>query len=523
MFRLLTNKSRITTLLAIAAAAIATMSSAYVHAAIPGITGSAGKDDMNPNFILTATENYISQPDGASIYSWGYGCDVSYTPTFFPATSYYTAGKTVSRPVTCPQMQVPGPTLIVTEGATVTVTLNNHLPIAAGNTSIVFPSFTVSSSGGVPGLMAQEAANGGSVTYTFVAKNPGTYSYYSGTQPEIQDAMGMYGAIIVKPNSTTAASMCPPRTLPNGEPDLSISSAAYDNPNTCYDREYLFQLGEIDVNLNNRVKDAVAACPNGPCPPLDVATEPYWPQYYTVNARSLPDDADIPYQPGLPHQPYNGNPHMHPGERLLIRLIGTGRYQHPLHTHANHARILAYDGHLLTSTTSDKLAGPLFYTLTSVSGQTMDSIFTWTGRNLNWDVYGRTQNHTCNGQPIDYANPLNPDQWSGKDPTTGIVREYDPVTHEYCFDHGKPIPVTPPDPAIVANGLWYGGTPYLGLQAVNPTPLPPGANIQNPDAAYGYPWHSHDEREVTTNNIYPGGMFMIFLIDPPTAYLDETL
>ena len=35
----------------------------------------------------------------------------------------------------------PGPTLIVTEGQTVTVTLTNNLPAAAGNTSILFPGF----------------------------------------------------------------------------------------------------------------------------------------------------------------------------------------------------------------------------------------------------------------------------------------------------------------------------------------------------------------------------------------------
>ncbi len=40
-------------------------------------------------------------------------------------------------------MQVPGPTLIVTEGQTVTVTLTNSLPTAAGNTSILFPGFNV--------------------------------------------------------------------------------------------------------------------------------------------------------------------------------------------------------------------------------------------------------------------------------------------------------------------------------------------------------------------------------------------
>ena len=38
-------------------------------------------------------------------------------------------------------MQLPGPTLIVTQGDTVTVTLTNNLPAAAGNTSILFPGF----------------------------------------------------------------------------------------------------------------------------------------------------------------------------------------------------------------------------------------------------------------------------------------------------------------------------------------------------------------------------------------------
>jgi len=48
-------------------------------------------------------------------------------------------------------MQVPGPTLIVTAPAsgttTVTVNLTNGLPAAAGNTSILFPGFSVATSG----------------------------------------------------------------------------------------------------------------------------------------------------------------------------------------------------------------------------------------------------------------------------------------------------------------------------------------------------------------------------------------
>jgi len=45
----------------------------------------------------------------------------------------------------------------------------------------------------------------------------------------------------------------------------------------------------------------------------------------------MPDDMDPNYAPEYPHQPYNGNPHMHPGELVLLRIIGTGRWQHPFH------------------------------------------------------------------------------------------------------------------------------------------------------------------------------------------------
>ena len=93
-------------------------------AAVPGITG--------PTFNLTAQTAFLNQPDGEAVYSWGYGCNGA--PTGFLPTAIIGA--------TCPSMQVPGPTLIVTEGQTVTVTLTNNLPAAAGNTSILFPGFT---------------------------------------------------------------------------------------------------------------------------------------------------------------------------------------------------------------------------------------------------------------------------------------------------------------------------------------------------------------------------------------------
>ena len=159
---------------------------AAAQAAAPGISGNT--------INLTASPAYLTQPDGLSVYSWGYGCTggaLASGQSFVPATS---------TTAFCTTMQVPGPTLVVTEGQTVTVTLTNNLPASAGNTSILFPGFNVSASGGVQGLLTSEAVPGSTVTYTFTASSPGTRAYYSGTQGDLQVEMGLYGAIIVLPN-----------------------------------------------------------------------------------------------------------------------------------------------------------------------------------------------------------------------------------------------------------------------------------------------------------------------------------
>ncbi|HEY3654043.1 MAG TPA: multicopper oxidase domain-containing protein [Steroidobacteraceae bacterium] len=494
------SSARIFLIGAAAAGSLAASNSAL--GAVHGITGGAS----NPTFRLTASEASISQPDGADIYSWGYGC-TSPPAGFAPTASADSAA--------CPSMQMPGPTMIVTEGDYVTVILTNALPKAAGRTSIVFPGFSVAATNGVDGLLTKEAANGSSgntVTYQFKASKPGTYAYYSGSQTDVQIEMGLFGAIVVLPSSASASSAACSHNLGT----YSLAKSAYAIKDSCYDREYLFQFSELSSQIHEQVKAHVDACNNGSalvCPMISVATEPYVPNYYLVNGRSMPDDMEVNYSPTFPHQPYNGNPHMHPGELLLMRVIGQGRWQHPFHFHGNHARMIARDANLLVSKTDpSKSAGPLLFTISTVSGQTADAIFTWTGQGLNWDVYG-TQPHTCKAKAL----PTVPGD------TSAQSAGFDPVTHEYCGDHGKPIPVTPADPSIVVNGQWYAGTPYLGLQGVgNQTPEAPGTLNQNPQGGYAYMWHSHNEREITTNDVFPGGMMMMLLIDPITFDIDET-
>ena len=55
---------------------------ATAHAAAPGITG--------PTFNLTAAPAYLTQPDGQSLYSWGYGCNgdsAGYAPASIRASA----------------------------------------------------------------------------------------------------------------------------------------------------------------------------------------------------------------------------------------------------------------------------------------------------------------------------------------------------------------------------------------------------------------------------------------------------
>ena len=546
----------------------ALLMTAPARAAAPGITTNTATAG---SFTLTAQEAYLNQPDGNQLYSWGYGCTALSTPSFRPTLPNQT----------CSTMQVPGPTLIVTEGTSVSVTLTNNLPAPAGNTSILFPDFSVTTScsaatpSGVQGFLTCEAAHGSTVTYTFTATTPGTHAYYSGTQGDLQIEMGLYGAIIVLParppaicgslGVSTGATTGLPVTNPGGnsqarafwrESDFRLATAAYDHPGTCYDREYLFQFAEMDLNIHRAALAQVLA--RGTCTAgslgcsLEVPTEPYHPNYFVINGRSMPDDMDPNFDGVYPHQPYNGNPHMHTGEEVLVRVIGQGRWQHPFHEHGNHVRILARDGNLITSkstityagttTPAPALAGILLFTTTTTPGQAFDGIFYWSGRGLNWDPFGHNP-----GSSDPAANLHCTPDANGYNTGAPTAINY----YEWCQDHNKPLQVAPfgdvpgggpatlPDPNIFTNGAWYGGTPYLGpdatLRGGNPacastlnancTLLQPANTQANPanERGWAFMWHSHNEREITTNNVFPGGMLMMMLVDSREFVIDESM
>lgn len=440
--------------------------------ALAAVAGWNAVNNNTPTFTMTAREGYISVADGGSVYSWGYARGGINNTTW--------------------AMQLPGPTLIVRENSTVTIRLFNDLPTAAGNVSAVFPGHTVTectTNCGVTGDLTREAQPGGLVTYTFVAGEPGTYQYHSGTQSDLQVEMGLFGTIIVRPQSWNNAD----------------NRIAYNHAESAYDREYLYVLSEIDIDIHQ----AAEAQANGPGP-IVLPGGAYQSEYWLMNGRAGPDTMAANGTDFLPYQPYGSLTRMHPGEKLLVRLVGAGREMHPFHTHGNHVRLLARDGRMLLTSTGS-LAGPLLFTIPSVPGATADAIFEWTGKDLGWDMYGTAADgraHDCVDTENNTTPALGPDGYADAD------SDY---PWEWCADHGEEIPVTLPSLSSMAFGGFYSGSPFLGGMGS----LPPGEGGLNPGAGFAYMWHSHTERELVNNDVFPGGMMTMLIIEAPDVAIQE--
>lgn len=98
---------------------------------------------------------------------------------------------------------VPGPTIRVTVGDHVRITLHNHFPKA---TAIHWHGLEVpSSQDGVPGIGMQPIQPGQTYTYDFAITNDdiGTHWYHSHYDDLEQEAGGLYGAFLVDPRPDT--------------------------------------------------------------------------------------------------------------------------------------------------------------------------------------------------------------------------------------------------------------------------------------------------------------------------------
>jgi multicopper oxidase len=312
--------------LAIAAASVAAVAALIAPgnaAAAMSPTGMVCTD--GPSFNLVADGGDTLTPDGNTIYSWGYGTSAG-------------------------GFQLPGPVLCVNEGDTVTVHLHNTLP---ESTSVVFPGQQGVTATGHQGLFTKEAPPNGDATYSFVASEPGTYLYESGTDPSKQVEMGLYGALVVRPA---------------GHPDW-----AYDSAATKFDpeREYILIFSEMDPDLHQAVERSR---------PYDITK--LHNRYFTVNGREFPDTVQDSGVPWLPNQPYGALVRVQPADPTsnpdpaLVRMVNAGLLNHPFHPHGNHARMIAQDGRpRLTPGGAD--ASTEHFAETIPSGATEDYLFKW--------------------------------------------------------------------------------------------------------------------------------------------------
>jgi hypothetical protein len=294
-------------------------------------------------FALRTATGRISMPDGNTIYSWGY------------------AGSRGS-------FQLPGPVLCVNEGDHVTVTLTNTL--ANDDTSLVFPGQTNVLADGVPSLPVSDssgrvtslapvaARKGGTVTYEFDAKRPGTFLYESGTDVDKQVQMGLYGAIIVRPFGYSSA-----------------APKAYDDDRTVYEpnREFLHILSEVDPDIHLAVEKNL---------PVDWSS--YSPKYFLLNGRSSPDTLAPNDAAWLPGQPYGSMVRVQPlgpgGDDLpaLVRYINVSPTDVAFHPHGNTERVMAEDASPLQSAVGDTKDHTYGSFLVDIgAGRTVDAEFSW--------------------------------------------------------------------------------------------------------------------------------------------------
>ena len=399
-------------------------------------------ENPSATFTLNTRDGTISLPDGNRVYMWGFseGGD---------------------------PFQHPSPTLCVNEGDTVTIVVNNSL---SHDISLIFPGQENVLANGVPSgpvfddgtgelvsLAPVAAANGGSMTYSFVASKPGTYLYESGTEPGIQVNMGLFGALVVRPAAH-------PDWAYNEVVTGTITYTTQFNP----DEEFLLVFSEIDPMLHMAVEQGLPYNMNN-----------YTPRYWNINGRSFPDTIAPNGAQWLPDQPYGSLIHIYPfnddpaaGEAYhplpaLIRYVSVGTEIYPHHPHGNHGRIIAQDGNVLVDAGEQDLSYERF-TITLNPGQTTDELFIWSDvEKWRWD-------------------PENPELHN-------------------------PIPVTIPQLQNLTFGTFYSGSPYLG----NTDILPVGHQALNACGEYYHISHNHALQQITAWGVVLSGHITFARIDPP--------
>lgn len=218
--------------------------------------------------------------------------------------------------------QVPGPTIRVTEGDTLRVTLRNELD---QSTSIHWHGLHVPNDmdGVVP--FSQDAIEPGeSFTYEFVASHAGTFMYHSHQNAVEQIDRGLYAPLIIDPVEPTR---------------------------TTFDREYTMMLSAWNTTAMDEPAGHVMA--DDSSMPESGMNMDY--NYFTINGKAFPDN-----EPWLVRN----------GDIVRVRIINISNLVHPMHLHGQDFTVIAKDGEPIRPELQQRMN-----TISVNAGETYDIVF----------------------------------------------------------------------------------------------------------------------------------------------------
>lgn len=231
--------------------------------------------------------------------------------------------------------QVPGPTIRVTEGDTLRVTLRNELNEP---TSIHWHGLHVPNAmDGVPPLTQEAVAPGEVFTYEFTVSHAGTFMYHSHVDAAEQIDRGLYGPLIVDPQPANAG-----ETEFDGEFTMMLSTWTISD-------EADDEMDEMPGMTDNAAAGEEAAEEPGS---LAMQMDYNW---FTINGKAFP--AAPAWE-------------VDQGDLVRVRLINISNLAHPMHLHGQDFKVVAKDGEPLRA--EQQL---VMNTLSVDAGETYDVVF----------------------------------------------------------------------------------------------------------------------------------------------------
>ncbi len=264
---------------------------------------------FSATYNLRAEAFPLTMPDGAIIQMWGYALD----------------GASCAAPPCA--ATVPGPALTVPPGDTsLTINLKNNLTEATsivipGQMATMTPVYTTNSGGKqvVQSFTHETTANGGTNIYTWNNLKTGTYLYQSGTHPQVQVQMGLYGGM------------------------MHDAAAGQAYAGLSYDNQHLLVFSEIDPAQHAAIAAGTFGTPGAPltsCMGTGHAPMPmtsalcYQPKYFLINGKPfVASDSPLP----LPA-----------GQRTLLRFVNAGLQTHVPLINGMDMQLVAEDGNPYT-------------------------------------------------------------------------------------------------------------------------------------------------------------------------------